>query len=347
MTSLRATVIMKTDISSSTVRFRALGEADLHAVLAEHGEFLSRHAAAHDGYIAKAEGDGSWLVFPSVTAAALSAMAMQEELRFAQPGKGDDRLALRVVIALGDVWHEEGALVGDTIVLTTRIEAITPPDEIYLSTAAWLAVNQAEIRTAFVDTFPLKGFAELVPVYRIEQTHRTRVIVGQYIVLTDLRGFTQIVADAPMATIERMLETLFTQTNLVAREFRGTVRFNAGDAYCLTFADGSLAMTAAERLHQSWDAFVRQEKLGSPLNVAVHQGMLYAFRSYFYGPGIDIASSVEAASRDVLAPDEGSIFVTGEVRDCLAATIWEKRLALVDIRLPRHAGLKVYRLQKT
>ena len=114
MTTLRTTVIMKTDISGSTVKFRGLAEADLHALLIDHREFLSRHALAHDGRIVKPEGDGFWLVFPSVTAASLAAMSMQEELRLAQPNKGDDRLAMRVVITLGDVLHEEGALVGDT-----------------------------------------------------------------------------------------------------------------------------------------------------------------------------------------------------------------------------------------
>jgi adenylate cyclase len=54
-------------------------------------------------------------------------MRMQEELRLAQPGKGDDRLAMRIVLTLGDVLHQEGALVGDAVVLATRIEALTRP----------------------------------------------------------------------------------------------------------------------------------------------------------------------------------------------------------------------------
>ncbi len=344
MTTLRTTVILKTDISGSTVRFRALAEEDLHALFNEHREFLGCHAAAHDGRIVKPEGDGFWLVFPSVTAAALAAMAMQEELRLAQPGKGDDRLSMRVVITLGDVLHEEGALVGDTVVLTTRIEAITPPDEIYLSAAAWLAVNQAEIRTAPVGTLPLKGFSDPVSVYRIEQTHRTRVITNEYIMVTDLRGFTQILGTVPMTTVEKTLETLFTLSNRLAREFSSTVRFSAGDSYYLTFADASRAMAAAERLSKSWSDFVRQEKLPCALNIAVHQGVLYAFRSYLYGPGIDIASNVEAASKRVLAPDGGSIFVTGEVRSGLAGTAWETRLTPVDVRSPRHPRIEVYRL---
>jgi len=72
MTVLRTTAIMKTDISGSTARYRSLREADLHALFVEHREFLSRHAAAREGRIVKPEGDGFWLVFPSVTAAALA-----------------------------------------------------------------------------------------------------------------------------------------------------------------------------------------------------------------------------------------------------------------------------------
>ena len=178
MTTWRTTAILKTDIRGSTVRFRALPEADLDALLTEHRTFVARLAAAHDGRIVKPEGDGFWVVFPSVTAAALAAMSMQEELRLAQPNRGEDRLAMRIVLSLGDVLHQEGALVGDAVVLAARIEEITPPDEIYLSAAAWLAVNQAEVRTSFVDAFPFKGFPESVPVYRIEQTHRTFVVTG-------------------------------------------------------------------------------------------------------------------------------------------------------------------------
>ena len=348
MTTFRTTVIMKTDISGSTARFRALAEADLHTLLIEHREFLSRHAAAHDGRIVKPEGDGFWLVFPSVTAAALAAMAMQEELRFAQPNKGDDRLAMRVVITLGDVLHEEGALVGETVALTARIEAITPPDEIYLSTAAWLVVNQAEIRTAFVDAFALKGFSGSVSVYRVEQTHRTRVIANEYIMVTDLRGFTRILESSPMTTVEKLLEALFGMTHRVAGEFRGTVRYSLGDAYCLTFADAGLAMAAAERLSQSWGAFVRQDKFLCSVNVAVHQGTLYAFRSYLYGPGIDLTHQVERACAAMLAPGEGSVFVTGQVRSGLAGTVWETRLEAVEIgsASPRLATIQIYRLGK-
>lgn len=348
MTDLRTTVIMKTDISGSTGRFRKLGGEDLHAVLAEHREFLTGHAATHGGRIVKPEGDGFWVVFPSVTAAARAAMEMQEELRLAQPNTGDDRLAMRIVITLGDVLHEEGALLGETIALTARIESVTPPDEIYLSAAAWLVVNQAEVLTSFVDAFPLKGFPDPVAVYRVEQTHRTRVLGDQYVVRTDLRGFIALRNTAPMTTVEKLLETLFRLINRAARDFSGTVRFGAGDGYCLTFPDASLAMGAVEWLSEHWDAFVAREKLPCGVNVAVHQGMVYAFRSYLYGPGIEIAFRVEAESSGLLAAGEGAVFVTGEVLKKLAGTVWAARLEAADITWtsPRLANIEVYRLRK-
>ena len=334
MTTLRATVIMKTDISGSTVRFRALSEADLHTLLLEHRAFLSRHAAEHDGHIVKPEGDGFWLVFPSVTAAALAAMVMQEELRLAQPNTGDDRLTMRVVITLGDVLHEEGALVGDTVVLTTRIEAITPPDEIYLSAAAWLAVNQAEIRTAFVDTFPVKGFAEAVAVYRVEQTHRTRVLAEQFIVCTDLGGFAAFTEASPIAVVEKVLDRLLELVGRVCRVGGGTTRFSVGDAYCCTFLDPSRAMVAVEHLTEEWSAFAQTERLPCSMKVVVHKGVLYAFRSYLYGRDLAIAAMWVPRATPRVAPGATATFVTGQVQQALAATPWDVRLQPVDMQSP-------------
>jgi adenylate cyclase len=346
MTTLRTTVIMKTDIRGSTVRFRALPEVDLDGLLTEHCALVSRVAAVHDGRIVKPEGDGFWLVFPSMTAGALAAMTMQEELRLARVGKGDDRLAMRIVLTLGDVLHQEGALMGDAVVLAARIEDITPPDEIYLSAAAWLAVNQAEVRTSFVDAFVLKGFPEPVPVYRVEQTHRSRVIAGQYIVITNLLGYTTLVAKSPMAAMEQILNRLFALHDRVCRECNGTNRFEAGDLYCLTFPDPGLAMAAVERLAQEWDAFERGQGLGCPINIVVHKGELYAFRSFLYGNDLNIAVWVERATR--LPPGATAICVTSQVRRDLVGTPWHTRLQPIDVEpiVPQLAEMAVYRLRK-
>jgi class 3 adenylate cyclase len=345
MATLRSTAIMKTDISGSTVRFRTLLEPDLTALLADHRELIARSAAAHDGRIVKPEGDGFWLAFPSVTAGALAAMAMQEELRLAEVAKGDRRLARRIVITLGDVLHQEGALVGDAVVLASRIEALTPPHEIYLSAAAWLAVNQAEVRTALVDAFTLKGFTGLVPVYRVEQTYRTRVIADQGIMITDLRRFSAVIESAPITEVEKILDRLHELVGNVCRDFTGANRLSAGDSYLLTFPDARLAIAAVERLTDEWRAPGHREGSLCPLGVAVHKGMMYAFRDFLYSRDLNIAAAVERVASRV-SPTDTVVLVTGQVQRDLVGSAWDERLQRVDVgqNVPVLADIEIYRL---
>src|SRR5262245_3168262 len=341
MTMLRATAIMKTDIRGSTVRFRMLAEVELDVLLTEHRQFVFRLAKAHDGRVVKNEGDGFWVVFPSVTAAALAAMNMQEELRLAQPEQGDARVAMRIVLTLGDVLERDGALVGDAVVLAARIESITPADEIYLSTTAWEAANKAELRAALVDAFTFKGFPEPVAVYRIEQTHRMRAIPDQYIVVTDLR-FGTIAPESSIGVVERILDRLLELVGRVCLEFSGTHRPTTGDAYLHTFPDVARSMAAVERLAEGWHAFQHTEGIRCSMNVAVHKGDLYAFRSYLLSGDIDLAFKVERATSG-LESSGISIFITGQVRQYLAGISWDERLRAVDIG--PGAEIEVYRLE--
>lgn len=345
MSALRTTAILKTDIRGSTERFRTLSEPDLTALLAEHGQFIARVAAAHEGRIVKGEGDGFWVVFPSVTAAAQAAVLMQEELRLAQPNKGDDRLVMRIVISVGDVLEQAAALVGDAVVLAARIETLTPPDEMYMSAAARAVVNQAEVRTGHVDTFVLKGFAEPVAVYRVEHAHRTRVVENQYIVITDLGGFIQLCESSPMAVVEAVLDRLSELIGETCREFGGIARFSRGDGYCLTFHEATSALAAAERLTAEWAAYTAGAGLRVPMTVGVHKGVLHLFRSYLYGADVNAASRIESLAGRV-GGGESLILVSDRVRKDLAATVWETRLQTVENTPPTRglAGIEIYRL---
>jgi class 3 adenylate cyclase len=347
MNPLRTTVLMKTDIGGSTSRFRELLAADLQALLAEHRDFLARHAAKHGGRIIKAAGDGYWLEFPGVTGAAKAAIEMQEELRLAQPNRGDDRIAIRIVIALGDIAAQDGDYTGDAFALATRVEAVTPADEIYLTAAARLALMSAEIQTALVDTFAFKGFPEPMPVYRIEQRHRTRAITDAFILFSDLSGFGRMMDAGPStATVERILDALDALARGSAQEFGGRVRFNAGDSYCVTFAEAAQAIGWAERLITSWEEIRHQEQFGCTISIGLHRGTLYMFRSFLYGRDVWIASQLQGASGKLLGRDENGIFVTAAVRDALFGTPSHNRLQPVALRpLPAAlTGVEVYRL---
>lgn len=347
MNPLRTTVVMKTDISGSTSRFRELLTADLQALLGEHRTFLARHAAEHGGRIIKPAGDGYWLEFLSVTGAAKAAIAVQEELRLAQLTRGQDRLSIRIVIALGDIAVQDDDFIGDVFALVTRVEAITPPDEIYLTVGARLALTSAEIQAALVESFVLKGFAEPIPIYRIEQRHRTRIIPEIYILFLDLYGFGQIMDAGPVAKIERTLDMLDGVTYRMAQEFGGTVRFNQGDSYCITFAEAAQAIAGAERLVRKWDAIRHLEQFECTISIGLHCGTIYAFRSFLYGRDVWIASQLQSASTKLLTSEENGIFVTNAVHSALFGTPWHNRLepvALQALLKPPLVGIIAYRL---
>ena len=228
------------------------------------------------------------------------------------------------------------------------MEAITPPDEIYLTAAARLALTSAEIQTALVDSFAFKGFSEPMPVYRIEQRHRTRTITDTFILFSDLSGFGRMMDAGPTtATVERILDALDALARGSAHELGGTVRFNLGDSYCVTFAEATQAIAWAERLTRSWDAIRHREQFGCTISIGLHRGTLYTFRSFLYGRDVWIASQLQSASGKLLGSEENGIFVTAAVRNALFGTPSHNRLqpiALLPVLPAALAGIEVYRL---
>ena len=152
MANLRTTVILKTDIVDSTPRLAEQTQAEMGLQRKQHKQFITEVANKNFGSIFQEEGDGYWIEFPSVTTAVLAAMEMHQNLRTMQAGKGEkQRLAIRAAITVGDVLHQETDSIGTTMNLTARIEKVTPPDETYLSHAAWLILNKAEVQTSYVN----------------------------------------------------------------------------------------------------------------------------------------------------------------------------------------------------
>jgi adenylate cyclase len=345
MPQLRTTVLMKTDIVGSTPQFRALLASDLQALLLDHRAMVARLAAEESGRILKSTGDGYWLEFKSATGAARSAIALHEALRLAQPNKGDDRLSMRIVIGLGDTATQDGDLAGDVLALIARIEGITPPDEIYLTTAACLALTQSEIRTGIVDSFSLKGFPEPIQVYRVEQRHRTHIFADAWILYSDLRGFARLTQVVAVSSIERILDTLDALTREAASEFAGTVRFSIGDTYCVTLPDASSAMSAANRLSRDWATANREQRFDCAINICLHCGSSNAFRSFLYGDGITVARRALEASVGLVGGKEGNIFATSLVRDNLLGSPWYTRLQPIALKSEPFSELKVFRLE--
>ena len=329
---LRSTVIMKTDIRGFTVKVGMLAELDLSALLTHHKQFILDVVAKHHGSIVKGEGDSFWIIFPSVTTASIAATEIQKELRASQSGRGDDtRLAVRIVITLGDVLHQENDIFGEAVNLAARIETLTPADEIYLSHAAWLALNKAEVTTSYVDEFSLKGIKESEKIYKLTQKQRTRIIKNQVIVFTDLKGFTYFDETNSTEDVERSLMHLEILHNQISQAHGGTIRLIVGDSHFITFPESQQALAAIEQLCNEWDKYVNQYPIPCLLMIGANRGDLYQFRSFLYGRDINYTARLQGLSRDRPDIERSSAFVSSSVRDDVKESVWKDKLRKVKL----------------
>ncbi|HLO17831.1 MAG TPA: adenylate/guanylate cyclase domain-containing protein [Anaerolineales bacterium] len=332
MPNLRTTVILKTDIVESTPKVAQLSQDEMGRQRRGHKQFISDIAIKNYGSVFQEEGDGYWIEFPSVTSAALAAIEMHQNLRIMQAGKSDkQRIAIRVAISVGDILHQETDLIGTLMSLTARIEKVTLPDEIYLSHAAWLILNKAEVQTSFVNEFHFKGFNEPERIYRVDQKFGIRVLADQFIVFADARGFGNFFRLNSKEIVENFLLAYDEVMSDVCAKYGGVIRQVNGDLYFMTFEEGNQTISAMETLCLNWNKITKQYHIG--LAVGVHKGDLNMFRSYVFGEDINTATRLsDLGAFYKTQSDRISVVLSGKVKGSVQGSNWEKNFQEVDVR---------------
>lgn len=306
MGNYRTTVILKTDIVDSTPRLAEQTQTEMGSQRKQHKRFITNSAVKHSGAVFQEEGDAYLIEFPSVTDAVLAAIDMHQTLRSLQTGKSDKkRLAIRAVITVGDILHQETDSIGMAMSLTARIEKITPPDEIYLSHAAWMILNKAEVQTSFVNEFQFKGFGEPEKIYKVEQKHGIQMITDQCIVFADAKGFSKFVRRSQAKDIESFLVEYDGLINEICDGYGGVIRQVNGDLYFITFEKVDKTISAMRSLGQKWKSILEKYDVG--ISIGVHKGNLSHFRSYVFGD--DINTTMQLSELSIYCIPDYHIFV--------------------------------------
>lgn len=130
---------------------------------------------AYRGTVVKSIGDALLLTFRSPTDAMLCAMALQDAMHAHNlNATAETAIHIRVAAHLGEVRITKKDIFGEPVNVASRIEGITPSEEIYLSEAVYMAMNKAEVPAKEVGFKQLKGVAQAIRVYNIPRfsTHR-------------------------------------------------------------------------------------------------------------------------------------------------------------------------------
>lgn len=128
-------------------------EATLRRLRA-HRDVIDRLIARHDGRIFNTGGDSVLAEFGSAVEAVRCAIAVQDELRLRNAELVPQRrLELRIGINIGDVFVQDGDLLGDGVNVAARLESIAQPGGVCISGSTFEQVKN-KLSVGFEDLGP-------------------------------------------------------------------------------------------------------------------------------------------------------------------------------------------------
>ncbi|MEW9921969.1 adenylate/guanylate cyclase domain-containing protein [Marimonas sp. MJW-29] len=169
------------------VGYSRLMEQDEADTLVRHKahrlDLIDPSLATHHGRVVKTTGDGLLAEFPSVVEAVACAVEVQRAMarREADPPQ-DRRIAYRIGIHLGDVFHEGGDILGGGVNVAARLEALAEPGGICLSGTAF-----DQLSTTASEAFASMGEVQVKNIARPIRAYRWKRASGN-VPLQDVPG---------------------------------------------------------------------------------------------------------------------------------------------------------------
>jgi len=296
--TIRTLTILKTDIRRFTDRVESLRTTELDSFLREHRDLVSGVLRAWGGTLVKEIGDSFLVTFESSTRALQCAVALQREVAATNLGAAvRNPLEIRIAVNSGDVLLQDGDIFGTPVNVVARLEASTPPGEIYLTEAVFQ--NQNEISVEPVGLQTLKGIAEPVQVHRVAFRHQLQLVKGGTVMFTDLIGFSRFTAKAS----PEVVESLLTRWELAHRDATGavdgTLRMAIADAYFLTFDSPAAGIRAWLSLATQMAPVLKALDGPEGFSAGLSVGDIMVFRSSIFGNAANQASRLTMRARDV------------------------------------------------
>ncbi len=157
----RLAAILFTDIVGYTAMMQQ-NETDALTVIKRYTLVLKQRVKAHAGEVSNDYGDGSLCTFSSASEAVKCALEMQQQLQTAPP------VALRVGLHVGEIFFDDGKILGDGVNLASRIQSIAPGTSILFSEEIHDKIkNIPKFKSVCLGSFDFKNVEKPIVVYAL------------------------------------------------------------------------------------------------------------------------------------------------------------------------------------
>ncbi|MCG7522505.1 adenylate/guanylate cyclase domain-containing protein [Ruegeria sp. Ofav3-42] len=166
--------ILAADIVGYSALVSADEEATLHAYKG-HFRALEPHVGLNGGRLFKKTGDGFLAEFPSAFDAIACAETMQRQMVERNAARGQSpEMQFRMGIHAGDVFDDDGDVLGDGVNIAARLEGLAPPGGIIVSARVYEDVA-GKVDVSFTELGPqnLKNIARPVTAYSVQAAFAT------------------------------------------------------------------------------------------------------------------------------------------------------------------------------
>lgn len=153
--------ILFTDIVGYTAMMQQ-NEAHAVATVKHYISVLQKTVLEHEGKVLNDYGDGSLCSFASATQAVKCALAMQQQLQI------DPSVPLRIGLHVGEIFFEEGKVLGDGVNVASRIQSLGQANTILFSREICDKIrNQPEFKSISLGMFEFKNVEEPIEVFAL------------------------------------------------------------------------------------------------------------------------------------------------------------------------------------
>lgn len=162
-----ATIVF-TDVASFSARMNSDEEGTLRLVASDF-KLMRERCDKYGGRVLKSMGDGLLMYFESASQAVACALEIQTDINNrSKESEEPNPLLHRIGIHIGDVYLNEGDVMGDGVNIASRLESKAAPGGICISQTVYDVVkNSLRLNTTFLGPVELKNIREKVPVYRL------------------------------------------------------------------------------------------------------------------------------------------------------------------------------------
>ncbi|MFG1847574.1 adenylate/guanylate cyclase domain-containing protein [Micromonospora carbonacea] len=240
---------MVVDLVDSTASIAAVPMAQMEEMMTAAVSPMRGMIESCGGRIVKFTGDGYLATFPSATGALHSATQIVQFFESRGTAESPAFIAgCRIALNTCDVTLFENDVLSEGVVVAARMEKYVPINSVYLSAATMSAAKSGEFNFEEVAELELDGIPLPIKAYRLLTEEYRGVERGRFLVVTDLIGLSQWMAEATLADLNKTLRTWIGLHRRALAETSGRMRAVAGDNVIVTHAAAHESLEFVDRL---------------------------------------------------------------------------------------------------